>query len=437
MIHPEIRLINKVLQVGNLTETEKLKVSEDFFRLAECKEAFKYIKDYSKNLNTLGYIPTFPAFKKRFPNFTLFDEVPDPIPVLCQELRQDYMERQLEEILSNGDILRRTDPYEALNYIQSNVSLMMSQHTGNNLLFNIKDSGQLLTDKYKLAKENEGILGIRWPYESLNIQTGGIKKKDWIVKYGRPASGKTTTTIGEVAYIFRKTNLRCGIFNFEDDEMELLNLFACFLCNVDYNLCKRGQLNPADEKLYMATLSELTKYDGQNSGKCFFVEQCKGSDLNHIKSRIEEFSLDVAVINGVYFVKDGGAKKTDMDWKVMTNLSRNCKQVARETDAAIIGITQAHRGAEQVAYSDAFTQDADVIIKIEPHIFEDSVRGAKILLEKVRAGGEPVSFYINSRPGLEISERTGIQVVNEQKTQGKNFFSPSGTKMPMFTNGKR
>ena len=45
MIHPEIRLINKVLQIGNLTEVKKLKITDDFLRLAEAKEGLKYIDD--------------------------------------------------------------------------------------------------------------------------------------------------------------------------------------------------------------------------------------------------------------------------------------------------------------------------------------------------------------------------------------------------------
>ena len=75
MIHPEIRLINKVLQVGNLTEVKKLKITDDFLRLAEAKEGLKYIDDWSKNVNSLGYVPSLSAFKKRFPNFTIIDEV--------------------------------------------------------------------------------------------------------------------------------------------------------------------------------------------------------------------------------------------------------------------------------------------------------------------------------------------------------------------------
>ena len=437
MIHPEIRLINKVLQVGNLTEVKKLKITDDFLRLAEAKEGLKYIDDWSKNVNSLGYVPSLSAFKKRFPNFTIIDEVNDPIPVLCQEIRHDYMSRQLEEIVMSTDALRHTDPYEALNYIQSNASLMMSQHTGNSRIYNLKDAGQMLKDRYKIYKENKGMIGIPWPWPSLNKETHGIQGGSWIVLYGRPKSGKTTVVVGAMANVFQNANKRIGVFNFEDDEQDLLMLFTCFLCKVDYLLCKDGMLNPADAARYEATCDELSQYDGRDGSKLFFVEQCKGADLNHIKARIEEFDLDIAIINGVYFVKDFGSKKTDMDWKVMTNLSRNAKQIARELDVAIIGITQANRQQGEVAYADAFEQDCDALIKVTPHTFEDAIRGSKFELQCVRGGGSPTEFFINSRPGLENSERTGIQVVNEQKTQGKNFFSPSGTKMPMFTNGKR
>lgn len=432
MIHEELRLINKVLQIGNLTEVKKLKISEDFFRLPEAKEAFKFIEDYSKNINTLGYLPSISAFRKRFPNFIILDEVPDSVPGLCQEIRQNYMARQLEEILLMADSVRHTDPYEALNIIQSNASLMMSQHTSNSQVFNLKDAGQMLKDQYRLYKQNHGMIGTPWPWESLNRETHGIQGGNWIVLYGRPKSGKTTITVGAMANIFQNANKRIGIFNFEDDEKDLLMLFTCFLCNVDYLLCKDGKLNPADEARYEATCDELSKYDGKNGSKLFFVEQCKGSDLHHVKARIQEFALDIAVINGVYFVKDYGAKKTDMDWKVMTNLSRNAKQIARELNVAIIGITQANRQQGEVAYADAFEQDCDALMKVTPHQFEDGVRGSKFELQCVRGGGSPIEFFVNSRPGLENRERTGIQTVTEQK-QSKNLFSPNGAKVPIFT----
>ncbi len=439
MIHEEIRLINKILQIGNLTELEKLKISDDFLRLNEAKEALIFIRNYSKHVNTLGYVPSIDIFRKRFPNFHILDEVNEPIPILASEIRNEYMRRQLEEIIANVDVMRLTDPYEALNFIQSNASLMMSQHTSNSQVYNLKDSGKMLKEMYQSFKVNKGMIGIPWPWPSLNKETHGMQGGQWIVLYGRPKSGKTTITTGAMANVFKNFNKRIGIFNFEDDEKDLMMLFTCFLCNVDYLLCKDGKLNPADDARYMATCDELHTYDGKDGSKLFFVEQCKGSDLNHIKARIEEFSLDIAVINGVYFVKDYGSKKTDMDWKVMTNLSRNAKQIARELNVTIIGITQANRQAGEVAYADAFEQDCDALIKVTPHVFEDAIRGSKFELQCVRGGGSPVEFYINSRPGLENSERVGIQVVQEQgqPQQSRNNFFSAGAKIPLFSNGKR
>ena len=61
------------------------------------------------------------------------------------------------------------------------------------------------------------------------------------------------------------------------------------------------------DKLFVASLDSI-KAEGE-SGKLFFVEECPGADLNRIKSRIDEFALDIVVINGVYFLKDVGSKK--------------------------------------------------------------------------------------------------------------------------------
>ena len=437
MISPEIRLINKIVAVGNLTEVKKLKLTKEFFKLAECREAFTFLEDYSKNINTLGYLPTVDIFKRRFPSFTIMDDVPDPVPVLCQELRSELMSRQLEEVLVNVDAIRHTDPYAALSVIQSSASVMMSQHTSNSQLYNLKDSGQMLLERYQNFKNNKGMLGIPWPWPTLNKQTHGIVGGNWIVIYGRPKSGKTTVTIGALASIFKNSQTRMGVFNFEDDEKDLLMLFVCFLCNVDYMLAKEGTLNPADDLRFQETLKEIGAYDGKDGSKLFFVEQCKGADLNYIKSRIEEYALNIAVINGVYFVKDGSSKKTDMDWKVMTNLSRNAKQVARETDCAIIGITQANRDKGEVAYADAFEQDCDTLIKLTPQKFEDGTRGSEFDLQCVRGGGEPEKFYVNSRPGLEITERTGVHIAQQTPQQNSKPFFTSGTKVPIFNSKKQ
>ncbi len=402
MLHEELRLINKILQVKNISQVEKLKISEQFFQLPECREAFIFILNYSHNTNTLGYVPSLEEFKKRFPNFQLLDEVKDDIPVLCEELRRTYMQRQLDELLEQGDSMRRQDPYLALNFIHGNSSLMMSQHTANNMIYDAKDCGEMLIEAMEQASTNRGILGIPWPWQSLNEQTMGCIGGNWYVFYGRPKEGKTTTVVQAVADMFERHNKRIGIFNFEDSEVDLLMLFACYLAKVDFFLCKRGLLNPADRKRYTEVCRELKQYDGRNGGKLFIVEQSHGRDPNHIQAKIQEYALDVAVVNGVYFVRNSGATRVEVKWEATTEVSRAFKQIAKQENCAIIGITQANR-QDEVGYSDAFNQDCDALVKVEKYHFP-TAQGVKMNLLLVRGGGENTEFYVGGRPGVSIFE---------------------------------
>lgn len=426
MLNEEIRLINQILLKKDFSTVEKLKVSEPFFKLGECREAFSFIKNYSKNTNTLGYTPSIEEFKKRFANFQLLDEVKDELPVLCEELRRSYMHRQFDELFETGDVMRRSDPYEALGFVYSNSGLMMSQHTANNRVIDLKDSGDMLIERYRLAKTNKGILGTPFPWQSLNEETMGILNGTWTIIYGRPGEGKTTTAIGLAADIFDKYNKRIGVFNFEDESEDLLMLFTCFLCKVDFLQCKRGQLNPVDEERYEYTCRELRHYDGKNGGKCFFVEEAQGCNVAHIKDKIEEYGLDIAIINGVYFIKNPSKEK---GWEAMAEISRECKQIAKQTGCATFGLTQASKAGE-VAFTDAFLQDCDTMLKIEKHYFPDG-QGVKISAQKVRGGGKAVEFYVENYPGLSIRER--LVEPTEAKVVKTFMFKPA---TPKFTGKK-
>lgn len=440
-INEEIRLINKLLLTGDFGTVEKLKIDKDFFSNKECRDAYEYIRTYTKNVNTYGYVPSPQIFSKKFPGFLLLDEVPEPLPVLCAELRDALMKTQVNAIMEQMQIVKN-DPYKVIEMLQSSVSDMLAQHTANTRLFQIEDCGDMLKEHMRMMSDNKGVMGIPWPFPSLNEQTMGIKKGDWIVEYGRPKAGKTSIVVAALERIYENGKIRVGVFNFEDSEFDILCLFMAYRAKVDYFDLKRGRLNEEERARYDAACDSIV--EERAVGKLFFVENCPGADINHIKSRIDEFSLDVVVINGVYFLKDVGSKKVDMDWKVVTNISRGCKQLAKEKQVAIIGITQANRQSEQVAYADAFTQDCDAMIKVEPikRIKETKEMWTKCSLEYARGGGQPTEFCIYTKLGIALQEVAfpeeeikieNVQPVNKVGPQQNPFgFNPEKKKKKMF-----
>ncbi len=259
----------------------------------------------------------------------------------------------------------------------------------------------------------------------MNEATYGIQKKNWIVVYGRPKTGKTTILIGMAAYIYRNFNKRIILFNFEDTEVDLLKLFACFCINVDYGSAFGGRLNPADKQRYYAfsrSLKDAEVPDEKGYKKAFIVEQCMGANVAHLKAKIEEYKADIAIINGAYLLKDGSRKTMDMDWKVITNISRSVKQLAREMDIPIFGVCQENQDGK-VAYADAFNQDADLVLNIESVLLADKQRIAKLQIKYIRTG-IPCTFHINSKPGLEISEREGVIEAAPTPDAGKKKGPP-------------
>lgn len=425
-IHEEIKLICKILLSGDFSLVEKLKFDKVFFRLPECREAFEYIRGYTKNVNTYGFVPSIDIFKKKHPGFLILDEVKESIPVLCNEIRLTFMKAQINEIVENMEGLK-ADPYAALEFLHSGTAEMLSQHTTNTKLIRIEESGDLLKEDFNRL-ESGGMTGIPWPYPGLNEQTGGIKKGDLIVKYARPKSGKTSLTIGEATKIYENTKIRIGVINPEDDEWDLLRLFQCYRARVDYFSLKNKTLSDIEKKRYLDACDSIAK-EGE-IGKLFFVENCPGATINHIRSRIDEFNLDLVIVNGVYHLKDAGAKKVDADWKVLTNISRGLKQLAKEKQVAIIGITQANRQTEQVAYADAFTQDCDAMIKMEviKRVNETKEAWTKHNLEYVRGGGIPIEFCVYTKLGVSIQEcafpQDEMQVEEPVKKQSQsNPFS--------------
>lgn len=426
MIHNEYRLINKILLTGDFQTVEKLKIEKNFFKIAECGDAFEFIKNYTKSVNTYGYMPSQDLFKKHFPGFLFLDEVKDALPVLCEDLRVFMMQQQIDNMIDEAQA-SRLNPYKALEILYGGTSTMLSQHTANTRLFKIEECGELLLEDFNRMQQNNGVMGIPWPFPSLNEQTMGLKKGDWIVEYGRPKAGKTSIVIAALQRIYEKGRIRVGVFNFEDSEWDILRLFQAYRARVDYFSLKRNELSDIEKVRYTEACRSLVKE--ADEGKLFFVENCPGADLNHIKGRIDEFNLDVVVINGVYFLKDVGTKKIDMDWKAVTNISRNAKQIAKEKQVAIIGITQANRQTEQVAYADAFTQDCDAMIKIEPVKRSNETREmwTKCSLEHVRGGGMPIDFCIYTKLGISIQEvafpEDEIEIKKPEIKKQENPFS--------------
>lgn len=414
MLSEEHRLVSRILFDSDMAAYQKLNMNHEMFRIGECREAIRYLEDYNNSVDTLGFVPSIAIFKQHYPNFPIYEES-EPLQVLCNEVRENYLNRKLDSILCEADQFKSSKVANRIKFVNDKLAEINAQTISGSSVYLAHEYADRVMDKMRKLKESKGMLGIPWPWERLNKQTHGIQAGNWIVTYGRPKSGKTTITIGVCASIYSNYNKRIGVFNFEDTPDDLMLLFFCYLADVDFILAKEGVLNKIDEGRLISVI-ELVKSLNTEFGRVFFVEQCKGATISYIRNRIKEMRLDIAVINGLYVLDPSASHEG------LTLVSRSLKAVAMEENCAIIGLHHANQFHGRVAYSDAFNQDCDAMIKLEPIVFEDGIRGSRVMLELVRGGGMPCEFTINSRPGLDLTERETV-MPQEQKVP---MFVPNG-----------
>jgi replicative DNA helicase len=89
-----------------------------------------------------------------------------------------------------------------------------------------------------------------------------------------------------------------------------------------------------------------------------------------VLAMIQEYKPDIVAIDGAYLMSINGA--ATVEWQELAAVSRELKSMANNTGVPIIGVIQANRGAsdkqtvggENIAGSDAFFQDPDIVLAL-------------------------------------------------------------------------
>jgi hypothetical protein len=404
MLGEEHRLIARILFDGDFSVCERQRITKEMFRNLEARQAFEYLREYTNTTETLGFIPSIDIFKQRFPGFPIYEE-PEPLPVLCAAVKGIYIDKKVDSVAVEIKKTKGTKSLERLAYVKDLLDKLDSEFIDENDTLDAADSGDIVLEALKKLEDSHGMLGIPWPWPKINWNTHGIQPGNWIILYGRPKSGKTTLAVGVCASIFSGYNKRIGLFNFEDVKEDLMLLFYCYLAGADYLSAKKGIGNAIDKENIRKVIEQVKQLKSEK-GRLFIVEDCRRPNLTYIAKRIRELRLDVVILNGVYFLAPS-------DPESQTNLSRAVKQMAKEEKCAIIGVHQANQFHGRAAYSDAFNQDCDAMIKVEPHIFNDRTTGSKLELQLVRGGGSATEVLIESKPGVTLAEREDVMPQEE------------------------
>lgn len=174
--------------------------------------------------------------------------------------------------------------------------------------------------------------------------------------------------------------MRVLIWSLEMNETQLLKRIACIICQVDYDKFKKGKLDPATQQRVWQVLmairdEELVKVNHSGHAPALLVVHPRGdtNGVSSLQAKIREFKPDLALVDGMYLMRDDRQKVRSIDWKAITHISQDLKRTASLFQIPIIGVTQANRGADkdpkkadlmELSYSDALAQDCDLCMRV-------------------------------------------------------------------------
>ena len=169
------------------------------------------------------------------------------------------------------------------------------------------------------------------------------------------------------------------------------------LLGYDYDNLRMGALGNKSEREYFEKLHEIAaEYND------FVISGDDGEGtVTDVQAKIDEHKPDLVIVDGSYLLRDEEGGRSFHE-KAM-NITRGLKRVARNTEIPLYNSTQANRKTgrkrapemEDIAFSDAYAQDSDVLISLYRTKEMKISNKLGVKLAKVREGDDTGHYLLN------------------------------------------
>lgn len=398
----ELRLLSSILDDRDLSSIRKKKITADFFFDPRAKELFKFIQlHYVK----YGQVPSLEVVKHDFPSIAedlpkFVDDSPD---VLCDKVREKKVYTDIAKGMEEVVTELKADPMEAFKLLREKVTSLTAEHSEDKAM-DITRCKEEILNEYDTILNSGGMLGIPYPWPTLNKITMGMNGGELIVVYARPKSLKTWVTI-KIAQSAQQHKKRVLFATKEMNVEQIRRRAVALFCGLDYEAYRAGKLTTRQLKEFRENL------DAFEENPPFVVTNISSFGLEAIvdfRAKIEEYDAEVAFFDGIYLCA--------RDWQELAQVTRTVKSLAQEKHIPIIINTQKNRtGSDSrkkggtddlsdLAYGDSLGQDADLLLRLHYDDFQKQNKELLITLPGVRES-KGASFTINAKVAGDLSEK--------------------------------
>jgi replicative DNA helicase len=260
-----------------------------------------------------------------------------------------------------------------------------------------------------LRHREEAVTGIPSGFRDLDALTAGFHNSEFIVVAARPSMGKTALCLNICQHVGLKTPHSVGFFSLEMAKEQVAMRLLCAEAQIDLQKVRTGFVNDREfERLKLAAevLSQAKIYVDETPALTVMEMKAKTRRLKM------EQHLDMVFIDYMQLMRAGSRFENRV--QEISYISRSLKELAKELQIPVVGISQLSRSPEKerrakpkpqlsdLRESGAIEQDADVVIFIYRDEFyhpdDETKRGvAEVNIAKQRNGptGELTLAFLN------------------------------------------
>jgi replicative DNA helicase len=228
-----------------------------------------------------------------------------------------------------------------------------------------------------------GLTGITSGFTGLNSRIGGLQRSDLIIVAGRPGMGKTALATN-MAFAAAERFLQdqadgiepakaagapIAIFSLEMSSEQLVTRVLSEQSQVTAEQIRTGSLGRQEFASFARTAERLHSLP-------FYIDDTPGLTIAALRTRARRLKrqkgIGLIVVDYLQLLSGTGRGANDNRVQEISEISRGLKQLAKELDVPVIGVSQLSRAVEQredkrpqladLRESGSIEQDADIVL---------------------------------------------------------------------------
>lgn len=329
------------------------------------KEAYETIADYRAQYGappTLSYlrsicrgtVPSDETIKASSsePDSIIVDMLRDRL--LYNTIRSSFP--NVQKALSGGDTSKAVD-------IVKNLIKNFDDIESDSVIGYMGEYAPAVYEKYDKIVKGEPS-GIILPFHTMDKKLGFLDEEEFAVVAARPSTGKTWLLL-MFAYAWWKEGYKVLFVSPEMSGKAITRRLLAIHMGLNPSELRHGSLSPEEADLFRRKSQELFN-DRQNT--IMILADKFGHTVEEIDAAVSTAKPDVVITDAIYLLRSR-LEPRQSNWEAVKVVVDALTRMAKRHSIPVLGSNQFNRGNDgktsgeqgNVAYSDAFAQDADFI----------------------------------------------------------------------------